>query len=379
MTDGNPPLPDIDRLYALWQAQMSGHALLLLDADAKVVAVFGAVQETLGYAASELIGSPLDRTFTLEDRALGLDGHELLTAAETGDSVDDRWHLRKDGSRVWISGMVSALRECDGRLLGYAKLMRNRTDLRVQIETLENRVAVLIDAEREKDVFIATLAHELRNPLMPLTSATQLIRMAGGDERMRYPLQVIDRQLALLKRLVDDMMDVTRIDVGKLELRVEPLPLQTALSQAIELCRPAAKERGLALHALLPPVPIVMEADPSRFEQIVVNLLNNAIKYTAPGGQVWIKATVEADAAVIRVEDTGQGIATDMLPRIFDLFTQESRTASSASGGLGIGLALVKSLVAAHHGIVSVYSEGRGKGSVFTVRLPLVQSAPTPA
>uniref|UniRef100_UPI00179E9C1F sensor histidine kinase n=1 Tax=Methylibium sp. TaxID=2067992 RepID=UPI00179E9C1F len=129
---------------------------------------------------------------------------------------------------------------------------------------------------------------------------------------------------------------------------------------------------------LLPPVPIVMEADPSRFEQIIVNLLNNAIKYTAPGGQVWIKATVEADAAVIRVEDTGQGIATDMLPRIFELFTQESRTASSASGGLGIGLALVKSLVAAHHGIVSVYSEGRGNGSVFTVRLPLVQSAPTP-
>jgi two-component system CheB/CheR fusion protein len=365
-----------DQLNLLWREQVRGHALLLLDVDGKVLSALGGVSEALRYEADELVGQSLERLFTPEDRALGLDRHELVTAAITGGSADDRWHLRKDGTRVWIDGVLSALRNAEGEVIGFAKVMRDRTDLRTQIEALENRVAALAGAEERKDVFIATLAHELRNPLMPLSNAAQLIRMAAGDERLRFPLQVIDRQLTQLKRLIDDMMDVTRIDVGKLELRIEPLPLQRALNDAVEACRAAARERQVALGAVLPQVPIEIEADALRFEQIVVNLINNAVKYTPAGGQVWVKATVEADNAVIHVDDNGMGIASDMLPRIFDLFTQEARAGEAASAGLGIGLALVKSLVAMHDGFVEVRSDGPGKGSEFTVRLPLKRPKP---
>ncbi|MBA3598893.1 MAG: PAS domain-containing sensor histidine kinase [Methylibium sp.] len=379
MNDTEPSAADAEQLLELWRTQLRSHALLLLDAEARVVSALGGVEETLGYRPDELQGQPLERLFTAEDRALGLDRHEVVTARATGTSADDRWHLRKDGSRVWIDGVLTALQDADGRVVGFAKIMRDRTDLRAQIETLENELAALAGGQEQRDIFIATLAHELRNPLMPLSNAAQLIRMMASDDRLRFPLQVIDRQLAQLKRLVDDMMDVTRLDVDRLELHLQPLVLQAALGQAVELCRPGAQDRQLALAALMPPAPIEIEADPMRFEQIIVNLLNNAIKYTPSGGHIWVKCTVEATRAVIRVEDNGNGIAADMLPRIFDLFTQESSAGSAASGGLGIGLALVKSLVALHHGIVEVRSEGPGKGSEFTVRLPLVQSAPTPA
>lgn len=368
------PDPRVEDLLGHWQAQTRHHALLFLDPTGeRIVGAAGGVGPVLGYAAEELVGMAVAELFTPEDRALGLDRHEVMIAAQAGDGSDDRWHLRKDGSRVWISGTLTALHDAAGRVVGFAKLMRDRTDLRVQIEKLQNRVAALSDADQQREVFLATLAHELRNPLMPLANAARLIRMGCAGDSMRFPLQVIDRQLALLTRLVDDMMDVTRIDVGKLELKIEEIEVQAAIAQAVELARPAAQTRGLHLSALQPSVPIVIQADPSRFEQIVVNLLNNAIKYTPAGGHVWVKVTVETEQAVIRVEDDGQGIAAEMLPRIFELFTQESGVGAAASGGLGIGLALVKSLVEQHHGVVEVRSDGRNRGSEFTVRLPLRQ------
>ena len=366
--------PEAERLLALWSAQVRDYAVLLLDPDGRVVGSAGGLEEQLGFAAGELIGDSLARIFTAEDRALGLDRHELVVAATIGRGEDDRWHLRQDGTRVWISGVITALRDADGRLVGYAKAMRDRTDLRAQIETLERRIVALEHGDEQKNVFLATLAHELRNPLAPLANAAHLIRLAGGDDRMRYPLQVIDRQLALLKRLVDDMMDVTRIETGKLELQFAPLELQAVVRQAVELCRPQAAGKPVALEAVLPEVPIGIEADASRIEQIVVNLVHNAIKYTPAGGCIWVKLTVEVGTAVLRVQDTGIGVAPEMLPRIFELFTQETEARPQADGGLGIGLSLVKRLVEAHQGIVEVRSEGRDRGAEFTVRLPLRQT-----
>jgi PAS domain S-box-containing protein len=356
-----------------WIEQTPDYALLMLDTDGLVVSTAGNVDRVLGYARAELVGQPLVAIFTPEDLELGLDRHELEVAATIGSAFDDRWHVRKDRTRIWITGAINAVKDANGLLIGFVKVLRDRTDLRSEIETLRNRAAALAGDEEAREVFLGTLAHELRNPLAPLTNALHLLRLLDPGERMRQPLQIIERQLALMTRLVDDLMDVTRIDVGKLELRFEQMNLQAAVMRSVESVRAAADARSQVIEALLPGVPILVEADTSRFEQILVNLLNNAVKYTPPGGSIWVKATVEPGTAVIRVRDTGMGIAPEMLPRIFDLFTQERRVSASAGGGLGIGLSLVKNLVRAHGGVVEVRSDGQDKGSEFTVRLPLRQ------
>ena len=363
-------------LLALWTAQLGGgHALVLLDAEGVAVDARGNVTEILGYAAEELIGRPLTCIFTPEDRALRLDEHELATAAAFGHGEDDRWHLRKDGARVWVTGTLTALRDGSGALAGFAKVMRDRTDLRVQIEALENRVAANERADSQRNAFLGTLGHELRNPLMPLANAAQLIRMLSNDDRLRQPLQVVDRQIVQLKRLVDDMMDLTRIDTGKLELRIERLLLQSVIGHAVDAARSEATLRNIDVAAVLPAVPVELEADALRLDQMLANLIGNALKYTLDGGHIWIKATVEAESAVVRVVDDGIGIAADMLPRIFELFTQEPGSQPQANAGLGIGLALVRSLAAQHGGLVEVKSDGRGRGSEFTLRRPLRQPA----
>jgi two-component system CheB/CheR fusion protein len=258
-----------------------------------------------------------------------------------------------------------------GETAGFAKIMRDRTDLRMQIETLKNRLAATIEQQERKTVMLGTLAHELRNPLAPLTNAAQLIRLAGCDDtRLAYPLQIIERQISFFQRLIDDLLDVTRVSAGKLRLELKRFVLQDALNDALDTARPDAAARRQTLQGVLPQAPIEVEADRDRVVQIVVNLLGNAVRYTPSEGCVWLKATVEAAHAVLRVEDTGQGIPLELQPRIFDLFTQGTPSAGRA-GGLGIGLALVKELVAAHGGTVAVRSEGVGRGSEFTVRLPL--------
>jgi signal transduction histidine kinase len=178
-----------------------------------------------------------------------------------------------------------------------------------------------------------------------------------------------------MRRLVDDLLDVTRIGAGKIELRREPLVLQDVVHRAVESARPIVGERRQRLEVVVPPSPMVVEGDSARLEQVFVNLLNNAAKYTPEGGNVWVKGTTEGDEAVIHVEDTGVGIPREMLPHIFDLFTQVDASRAYSQGGLGIGLSVVKSLVALHGGSVQVRSEGPGKGSEFTVRLPRHQVA----
>jgi two-component system CheB/CheR fusion protein len=360
------------RLLNSWLDGSVDYAVLMFDPHGRVVGAKGAVRDVLGYAPQELAGRPLTRIFTPEDLSRALHEHELQTAGASGIAFDDRWHVRKDGTHIWAVGSMMAVKDDSGATLGFVKVLRDRTDLRGQIQTLENRVEALTQREQERDVFLGTVGHELRNPLAPLTNAMHLIRMLDKDNRMRQPLQIIERQLAQLTRLVDDLMDMTRADAGKLELRLEDVDLQRVITPAVEAASVAAHEKGLKIETLLPPAPIVIQADRARIEQILVNLLNNAVKYTERG-KIWVKVTVEGNEAVIRVADTGMGIASDVLPRIFELFTQEARVSEAASGGLGIGLALVKNMVHAHHGVVEVRSDGRDKGSEFTVRLPLTQ------
>jgi CheY-like chemotaxis protein/two-component sensor histidine kinase len=230
----------------------------------------------------------------------------------------------------------------------------------------------LRETDRRKDEFLATLAHELRNPLAPISNALQILRMprldAGTVERSR---DMMERQVHHLVRMVDDLLDVSRVMRGKIELRRERVELAMIVARAVETVQPLldAQQHQLSVHLPLESLPI--DADPVRLAQVVGNLLTNAAKYTEPGGRIWLTAERDGDAAALRVRDTGIGIAPHMLPRIFELFVQVDHASTKAQGGLGIGLTLVKNLVEMHNGTVEACSEGLGKGSEFVVRLPL--------
>src|SRR4030095_16401095 len=282
-----------------------------------------------------------------------------------GKAEDDRWQVRPDGSKFWATGMLIALRDESGNLLGYCKIIRNRTDLKEQLDTLHNQVEALTKLDQQKNIFLATLSHELRNPLTPLVNAVQLLRMnAPVLGKMEFPVKLIERQVDFIRRLVDDLSEVTRVSLGKVRLNKCRILLRDFLSNAIEATRPVVEERRHNLQLVLPSDPIALQGDPDRLYQVFVNIISNAVKFTPDEGRLWVKATTEGDEAVVRVEDTGVGIPHEMLPRIFDLFTQVETPVSH--GGLGIGLALVKDLVTMHGGSVQVRSEGMGKGSEFT-------------
>jgi signal transduction histidine kinase len=231
---------------------------------------------------------------------------------------------------------------------------------------------VRADADRRKDEFLATLAHELRNPLTPIRNSLHLLRLAGGEgEVAEQAHEMMERQVALMVRLVDDLLEVARITTGKIEIRKQHVDLAAAVLSAVETSRPLIEAGGHELTIELPPEPLILEADPMRLAQVLANLLNNAAKYTDEGGHIWLAARREGPRVVLSVRDNGAGIPTEMLPRVFDLFTQVDRTYRRAQGGLGIGLTLARNLVELHGGTIEARSDGPGKGSEFIVRMPL--------
>ena len=243
----------------------------------------------------------------------------------------------------------------------------------------------LREANRRKDEFLATVAHELRNPLAPIRNAVQILHSKElAEAEAQWARDVIDRQVQYMTRLVDDLFDLSRITRGKLTVRKQRIELRSVVDSAVESSRPNIEMWGHLLTITLPPEPIYLEADPTRLDQVLLNLLNNAAKYTPQGGHIWLSAQIEGEGkgegegegeVVIRVRDTGIGIRADMLPRIFEMFTQVDRSLGRSQEGLGIGLALVQRLVALHGGTIKAQSPGAGQGSEFIVRLPLGHSA----
>jgi signal transduction histidine kinase len=233
----------------------------------------------------------------------------------------------------------------------------------------------LAEADRRKDEFLAMLGHELRNPLAPIVNALHVMRLREGDNSADQSMRdLVERQVRHLSRLVDDLLDVSRITRGKIQLRTERLELAPVVQRAVESSRPLIEERRHQLSVSVPEASIWLDADPTRLEQILSNLLTNAAKYTEEGGRVWIKAEHQDHEVVIRVRDTGIGISQEILPRVFDLFIQAERSLDRAQGGLGIGLTLVRQLVELHGGQVEACSAGPGKGSEFIVHLPLAHA-----
>jgi PAS domain S-box-containing protein len=331
-----------------------------------------------GFTDREVIGQPLAMLFLPEDRALRLDEHERITAGTVGVAEDERWHLRKDGSTFWSTGMSVPIRRHGAEVTGFVKVFRDASHLRSRMKTLENLVHQGNARQGERDRFIGTVAHELRNPLAPLKNAIQLMSaLPAIPPRQADSLRIMQRQVAQLERLVEDLVDFTRVQVGKLRLAYQTVTLQDVLAEAMENCRGPADGKGVALSSVFPSIAIEVQVDPQRLLQVVVNLLNNAIKFTPGGGQVWLTCSTDQTHFLVQVSDNGKGISAQLLPRIFEAFTQASEVDSRRGDGLGIGLVVVKEIVSLHGGTVEVRSEGPDKGSEFLVRMPL-QAASSP-
>jgi signal transduction histidine kinase/ActR/RegA family two-component response regulator len=281
---------------------------------------------------------------------------------------------RADGSWMVVDDRGYFLREADGRAYRAVGTMRDVTPLYGLLEREKQARAAAETASRAKDEFLAMLGHELRNPLAPIMTALQLLRLRGGDE-IDTELTVLDRQAQHLVRLVDDLLDVSRVTRGKIELRREHIEMAEVVAKAIEMASPLIEERRHHLGVQVARRGLVVHGDPARLAQVVANLLTNAAKYTDHGGHIELLARRVDGAIELAVRDTGCGIAADMLPHVFDMFVQERQALDRGQGGLGLGLCIVRSLVALHGGAVNAHSDGRGRGSTFTVRLPASERA----
>lgn len=350
--------------------QAEEHAVILLDVEGRVTWWNIGSERLFGYSAADAVGRAFADIFTPEDNSRGISDLELAVAESAAAAEDDRWHVRQDGSRFWASGALVPLHESGGALLGFGKILRNRTDLKEQLVHLTRQVETLAAADRAKAVGIATLAHELRNLMAAIHYGVRTLRSASADaERREEVTGLLEEHVEVISRLTDDVLDVARASEGKIAIDLHDVVLQEITAKALESCSPRIAQKRLRVELLAARGPIRLRADGVRLHQVFVNLIDNAVKYTSAGGRIWVKVTTEGAEAVVHVEDDGIGIPPHMLTQIFDLFTQVDTEASHK--GLGIGLALVRNLVALHGGSVQASSEGVGKGSEFTVRLPL--------
>ncbi len=359
--------------------------ILILDATSGgIVDANPFIKALLGYSHDELLGKELWQIGLFGDIAASRMAFQELR--ETGYIRYEHLPLETHGGTHVEVEFVSNAYRADARDV----IQCNIRDItrRSALERLAREQSVaMADLHRRKDEFLAMLSHELRNPLSSIVNALQLMRLQQGDENLiqHQARTILERQVAQLGRLIGDLLEVSRIATGQLRLHPENIDLRGVVTVAVEATRAAIDRRGHELTVTLPPQPVWLQADPARLEQVIVNLLDNAGKYSEPGGHIWLSLEAEGGTAALRVRDRGVGISADVLPHVFDLFTQADRSLDRSAGGLGIGLSLVRALVELHHGSVEASSAGLGQGSAFVVRLPLSEpgrptgSLPTPA
>ncbi|HVT26549.1 MAG TPA: CheR family methyltransferase, partial [Lacipirellulaceae bacterium] len=353
--------------------QVQHYAIFMVDTEGCCKSWNEGVRRVLGFDEREFVGCDVTRLiFSPEDVAAGVPEAELKTAAETGTASNDRWMRRKGGERFYAMGITTALRDDKGQLIGFMKVMRDQTEQKQLEDELQHVAADLADINNRKDEFLATLAHELRNPLAPIRAGLELMSLAKDDpEILENTRLMMERQTKQLVNLVDDLLDVSRITRGKLSLRKFHVKLDDIIQIVIESSRPHIQAASHELIVNVPAEPIYLHADPNRLAQALSNLLNNAAKFTPDGGRIWLTAEQQNGEVCISVKDTGIGIPNDMLEQIFEMFTQIDRWQHKSDVGLGLGLTLVKSLIELHGGSINVTSEGAGRGSTFSVRLPV--------
>jgi PAS domain S-box-containing protein len=349
------------------------YAIFMLDPAGQVVSWNRGAERITGYKPSEIVGLHFSRFFTPAEIDARKPEEELVDALRNGSIQREGWRVRKDGSRYWADVTLAAVFDGKGQHHGFTKITRDLTQRR-QVEQLE-------ESSRRINEFLAMLAHELRNPLAPLRNAVSVMQMAKvQDGTINWARDVIDRQVTHMTRLVDDLLDISRITSGKITLRCHPVDGNDVVLRAVEVARPLIDSRRHQLTIFAAPKPVIVEGDTTRLGQVVVNLLNNAAKYTPEGGRIEVSVGQQDGTALIKVKDNGLGISETLLPKVFDLFAQGERSLARAEGGLGIGLTLARRIVEMHRGTIEAASGGLNLGSEFTVRLPLAtwKSADTP-
>lgn len=344
------------------------YAIFILDPNGNVATWNAGAERIKGYRAEEIIGSHFSKFYPEEEVRAGKCKLELEVAERDGRFEDEGWRVRKDGSRFWANVVVSAIRNRAGKLVGFSKVTRDLSDRKRAEDDRAARLAAE-EANRTKDEFLAMLGHELRNPLAPIVSALQLLKLRGDTRSVREH-QIIERQVKQMVRLVDDLLDVSRVARGKIELKTKSMDLRDALAKAVEIAIPLFERKAQSFEVDVPQRPLIVEGDETRLVQVFANVLNNASKYTPDGGWIKLRVVQSDDSLSVEVHDNGIGIESPLLPRLFDLFVQGYQDVDRAGGGLGIGLTLVRALVKLHRGTVTATSAGNGKGSTFVVRLP---------
>jgi len=343
-------------------AQMQD-GVVAVDLEGRVTYLNAAAEQLYGQAASDVLGKQVPALFTrrwlsADDEA---EAARAIGAARfwRGQSV----HVTSAGAEIRVESALSPLRDRADDVIGMLEVIRD-------VGERERAQEALRDADRRKDEFLATLAHELRNPLAPIMNALAIMRSAKEPHVHDRFLQMIERQATQLVHLVEDLLDVGRISQGKLQLRRETLEIAAVVRNAGETCRPLIERQGHALAYRVPTEPVLVDGDLTRLTQVFANILDNAAKYTPPGGRIDVLVTTDGGDVVVSVADTGIGVAPAKLASVFEMFTQIEASSTKAQGGLGIGLALVRRLVGLHGGSVTAHSDGIGSGLTVVVRLP---------
>jgi PAS domain S-box-containing protein len=351
-----------------------GDAVITTDTGGKVTFLNPMAEMMTGWKTAEASGEPLEKVFNIineDTRKPARNPVEIVL--RDGIVVGLANHtalIGKDGTEKSIEDSAAPIRDATGTISGAVMVFHDVTQRRLAEKALK-------EADQKKDHFLAILAHELRNPLVPIRNGLQILNLAGNDPIIAENTRsIMDQALNQLVRLVDDLLDVSRITTGKLKLRKERVELAAVVQSAVEATRPLIDEQGHHLSVLLPPTSILLDADPTRLAQVFSNLLNNAAKYSEQNGQITLAAELAGDEVIVRVTDRGIGISADHLPRIFQLFAQVETASDRSQGGLGIGLSLVRGLVEMHGGTIQARSGGPGRGSELIVRLPQAKAEP---
>ncbi len=367
----------MDQYMRSFVEQVEDYAIFAMDEDCRATTWNNGVLKVLGFQESEFIGQDIRQLiFVPEAIELGIPVAEFEAAASLGSASDDRWMMRKGGHRFWASGITSAVKDDRGNLVGFSKVMRDLTERKRDEDELAELAARHSESNRRMNEFMATLAHELRNPLAPIRNAIDLMGMTNLTPEHEELRALMGRQVQQVIRLIDDLLDVSRIGRGKIVLQRSIVDLRAIIESSIEAFNAVILEKQQHLQCDVCKTEVRVYVDPARLTQVVSNLLNNASRYSDDGSHIRLELKMEKEDddhgyAIMVVKDDGIGISTDRLDEIFQMFAQVDDSLGRGNAGLGIGLTLVKTLVELHKGTVVAQSDGIGHGSTFTVRIPL--------
>jgi PAS domain S-box-containing protein len=379
-----PRRENMDELFQLLVDNVKDYAIFILGTDGRTLSWNAGVLRMLEYNEQEFVGLEFAALFRPGEQDAA--AREMQIAAANGRSDDERWHVRKDGAELWVTGVLTALRTPAGELRGYAKIMRDTTLQKSAAaereQLLQQQLAAREEAERAnriKDDFLAIASHELRTPLNAMLGWVRMLATDHLDEiRSKRALEIIERNAKAQAQLIEDLLDVSRIITGKLQLDVRPLMFRKVVNEAVESVAHTAQEKGVELVVDSAEDDGPIDGDAGRLQQVIWNLLSNAVKFTPAGGRVEVQLQRHDHSVQLRVRDTGEGMESTELPLVFDRFRQAAHRRRTAQGGLGLGLGIARHILEAHGGTIRAHSEGKGTGATFTVDLPLATGV-TPA